>query len=174
MSLTSGDRGEWGRLGKTGRDVESGGHCYRLEGAGGSQGDGFREGLGTLGRTLDTAGWGLRVFASRRLIGSKGRFRSSAGRGWEATAVVGATHRWGAQAAGQDGRAGQGSRGNLRRRGAACARGPVRSRLSRVGPGAGRREGRGGGGRDEAPPLNRAPGLWRPLVGSGREPSRGG
>lgn len=37
-------------------------------------------------------------------------------------------------------------------RGAACAPGPVRSRLSRVGPRAGRREGRGGGAGPGAPP----------------------
>lgn len=98
-----------------------------------------------------------------------------AGSGWgrEATAaVLGALTdgaRWRLQRAGQAGR-GWGPAGIRGARGAACARGPVRSRLSRVGPGAGRTGGRTGGrGGTRSPPQNRAPGLWRPLVGSGED-----
>lgn len=81
----------------------------------------------------------------------------------------------GAQAAAPGGGLDGGPAGIRGARGAACSPGPVPSRLSRVGPRAGRREGRGGGGRDQEPPLpKREPGLWRPLVDGGRAASRDG
>lgn len=121
-------------------------------------------GAAVLATPLHTAGGvgaeGLRGRGITRLRGSASEVRGvlggdSCGRG----------HSPRGRAGGCTGRrAARGSRGDPGR-GAACARGPVRSRLSRVGPGAGRREGRGGGGRDLAPPLPKA-GAW-PLAPPG-------
>lgn len=165
MRATNGDWGDWGRLGKTGRDAESGGHCYRLEGVGGSRGDRFREGLGAPGRPLDTAGRELRVLESRGLIGSKGRLRAPRAEVGRRQLRSGPLTDGACRRLDRTGGLGRGPAGIRGARGAACARGPVRSRLSRVGPGAGRRDGRGGGGgRDEAPPPQ--PGT-RPLAPPG-------
>lgn len=69
----------------------------------------------------------------------------------------------GAQAAAPGGGLDGGPAGIRGARGAACSPGPVPSRLSRVGPRAGRREGRGGGGGTRSPPsLNGNPASGAP------------
>lgn len=146
MRATSGDWGDWGRLGKIGRDAESGGHCYRLEGAGGSRRDRFREELGLPGRPLDTVERELRVLESRGLTGSKGRLRAARAEVGRRQLRSGPLTDGACRRLDRTGGVGRGPAGIRGARGAACARGPVRSRLSRVGPGAGWREGRGGGG----------------------------
>lgn len=112
------------------------------------------------------------------MIQSQGRLEGSAGGGWEATASVGGhSPRGRADCRTWQGELGGGPAGIGGARGAACARGPVRSRLSRVGPRTGRRDRRGregGAGRGAPPSPNRAPGLWRPLVGTGTVPLRNG
>lgn len=168
LRATGGDGerwGDWARLGGT----QEWGAVLQTGGAGAWRGP-VSGGPGAAGdRAL--CGRGLRVLGEQGLLGSQGGLGAGCRGGWEVTAAVGGHSPRGAQAAGLGG----GPAGIGGARGAACARGPVRSRLSRVGPAARSREGRGGGGGTRRPPSpNPAPGLWRPLVGSGRTPSRGG
>lgn len=167
--------GDWPRLGGARRVGDT---VTDWKGLGGAGETGF-------GRTRDTVGcWGETVTHRRvgteglvrawGVIGSQGRDRSSAGGGWEATAAVWATHRWGAQAARQGRRAGRGSRGDPRRpRSGLCSR----SRLERTEPGGARsgeegREGRGGAGRGAPPQPGSRP--LAPPGGQWEAPSRGG
>ena len=134
----------------------------QMEGAGGGWGAvreaGFRSSWGEL-RPLRGGDRGS--LASRGMIQRQGRLEGSAGGGSE----------WGSLTQGarrpqdREGELGGGPAGIGGARGAACARGPVRSRLSRVGPRTGRRDGRRkeGGGRDEAPPH---PQTGRPASGA--------
>ena len=163
--LSSGQRtGQWETL-EGRRRVR--GRCYGLEGAGRSGPDRGREEPRNPGDRYTRTG-----------VGTEGPWRVGQARGlrdagWEGTAAIrgyspvgsagGCTRRpsWAGRWEG-------GPAGIRGARGAACARSPVRSRLSRVGPRTGRRDGRGrGAGGTRRPPLPK-PGA-RPLAPPGGE-----
>lgn len=131
------ERGGQGALLQTGRSWRE---CGR-------QGGFPERGAGDTGVTAKhCGGWGLRILGRQ---GNNQAPRLHGPGGGDSCGLGPLTD--GAQAA-APGRLDGGPAGIRGARGAACARGPVRSRLSRVGPGAGRREGRGGGAGPGAPP----------------------